>query len=57
MAGESSDALIFFGATGALAEPPREYQPGTWGPVDADRLIASSGGWHQPQPASAKRLS
>ena len=57
MAGESSDALIFFGATGDLAEPPREYQPGTWGPVDADRLIASSGGWHQPQPASAKRLS
>jgi glucose-6-phosphate 1-dehydrogenase len=38
-------------------EPPQEYQPGTWGPVDADRLIASSGGWQKPQPASAKRSS
>ena len=38
-------------------EPAHEYQPGTWGPVDADRLIARSGGWHKPQPAPANRAS
>jgi glucose-6-phosphate 1-dehydrogenase len=26
--------------------PVHEYQPGTWGPVDADRLTAEVGGWH-----------
>jgi glucose-6-phosphate 1-dehydrogenase len=24
------------------------YAPGTWGPAEADRLTASTGGWHQP---------
>jgi glucose-6-phosphate 1-dehydrogenase len=33
--------------------PPHEYDVGTWGPVEADRLIARPGGWHTPQ--SAKR--
>jgi glucose-6-phosphate 1-dehydrogenase len=26
--------------------PVHEYQPGSWGPVDADRLTAEVGGWH-----------
>jgi glucose-6-phosphate 1-dehydrogenase len=28
-----------------------EYEPGTWGPGEADRLMDRSGGWHKPQPA------
>ena len=27
-----------------------EYDPGTWGPVDAARLTADVGGWHAPTP-------
>jgi glucose-6-phosphate 1-dehydrogenase len=34
--------------------PPHEYQPGTWGPAEADRLIDRSGGWHRPQPRPAR---
>jgi glucose-6-phosphate 1-dehydrogenase len=30
-------------------EPPREYEPGTWGPVEANDLIASHGGWEDPK--------
>jgi glucose-6-phosphate 1-dehydrogenase len=26
--------------------PVHEYQPGSWGPIDADRLTAEVGGWH-----------
>jgi glucose-6-phosphate 1-dehydrogenase len=26
----------------------RPYQPGTWGPKEADALIAADGGWHNP---------
>ena len=26
--------------------PVHEYAPGSWGPVDADRLTAEVGGWH-----------
>jgi glucose-6-phosphate 1-dehydrogenase len=29
------------------ATPVREYEPGTWGPVAADQLIAADGGWHK----------
>jgi len=25
-----------------------EYEPGTWGPAEADRLTADVGGWHNP---------
>ena len=32
--------------------PPHVYEPGTWGPVEADRLIDRSGGWHKPELAS-----
>jgi glucose-6-phosphate 1-dehydrogenase len=28
--------------------PVHTYQPGTWGPIDADRLTAEVGGWHAP---------
>jgi hypothetical protein len=29
----------------ATSDAPIEYEPGTWGPAEADRLIAGSGGW------------
>jgi glucose-6-phosphate 1-dehydrogenase len=32
------------------ATPVHEYEPATWGPPEADRIIARSGGWHRPQP-------
>jgi glucose-6-phosphate 1-dehydrogenase len=32
--------------------PVHEYEPGAWGPAEADRLLASHGGWHQPWIAS-----
>jgi glucose-6-phosphate 1-dehydrogenase len=28
--------------------PVREYEPGTWGPSEADALAADVGGWHAP---------
>jgi glucose-6-phosphate 1-dehydrogenase len=33
--------------------PVCEYEQGTWGPSEADALIASSGGWHDPAPEAA----
>ena len=30
--------------------PVYEYQPGTWGPAEADKLTADVGGWHNPLP-------
>jgi glucose-6-phosphate 1-dehydrogenase len=32
----------------ADAPPVRRYQPGTWGPKEADDLIAGPCGWHDP---------
>jgi glucose-6-phosphate 1-dehydrogenase len=32
------------------ATPVHEYDPGTWGPAEADRLVAADGGWHNPEP-------
>jgi glucose-6-phosphate 1-dehydrogenase len=29
--------------------PVYEYQPGTWGPPEANRLASDFGGWHDPQ--------
>ncbi|HYK35678.1 glucose-6-phosphate dehydrogenase [Alloacidobacterium sp.] len=29
--------------------PAYEYEPGSWGPVEADALAADIGGWHNPQ--------
>lgn len=36
-----------------LDDPPpvRQYEPGTWGPAEADELIAEHGGWHRPDVA------
>jgi glucose-6-phosphate 1-dehydrogenase len=31
--------------------PLREYDPGTWGPAEADQLAADVGGWHNPEEA------
>jgi glucose-6-phosphate 1-dehydrogenase len=33
-----------------IGPAPRIYQPGTWGPEEANRVIASDGGWHAPAP-------
>ena len=27
-----------------------DYDPGTWGPVEADRLASEVGGWNMPPP-------
>jgi glucose-6-phosphate 1-dehydrogenase len=37
--------------TPILNDPPplHEYQAGTWGPVEADRLIDRASGWHKPE--------
>ncbi len=32
---------------------PHIYEPGTWGPDEANRLIAADGGWHAPAPITA----
>ncbi len=29
-------------------DPVRRYKPGSWGPREADTLIAKDGGWHDP---------
>ena len=33
-----------------LQAPPTvlPYEPGSWGPAEADRLVAGTGGWHGP---------
>jgi len=31
----------------------RPYRRGTWGPKEADAIIASDGGWHNPKPKQA----
>ena len=33
--------------------PVSEYEPGTWGPPEADRIARPLGGWHNPKPGSA----
>jgi glucose-6-phosphate 1-dehydrogenase len=30
--------------------PLFEYEPGSWGPPEVDRLLAPAGGWHNPRP-------
>jgi glucose-6-phosphate 1-dehydrogenase len=39
-----------------LSEPAscHEYQPGTWGPVEADRLTADFDGWIDPKASSGR---
>ena len=31
------------------ATPLFDYEPGTWGPMEADGLASEIGGWHNPQ--------
>src|SRR5690348_10886521 len=31
--------------------PVFEYEPGTWGPSEADKLIEGDGEWHDPEPS------
>jgi glucose-6-phosphate 1-dehydrogenase len=38
------------------ATPVCEYDPNTWGPVEADRIIAGDGGWRNPKPVADKAL-
>jgi glucose-6-phosphate 1-dehydrogenase len=33
--------------------PVFEYEPGTWGPPEADHIAAGGGGWHNPIPQEA----
>jgi glucose-6-phosphate 1-dehydrogenase len=35
--------------------PVREYEPGTWGPPEAEQLAASVGGWHCPECAEPSK--
>ncbi len=37
------------------ATPLYEYDPQTWGPVEAERIIAGDGGWHDPKPAAVEK--
>jgi glucose-6-phosphate 1-dehydrogenase len=32
------------------ATPPYEYEPGSWGPAQAESLATEIGGWHDPAP-------
>jgi glucose-6-phosphate 1-dehydrogenase len=34
--------------------PIRPYEPNTWGPPEADVLVAAEGGWHNPQVKEVK---
>jgi glucose-6-phosphate 1-dehydrogenase len=34
------------------AVPVHPYEPGTWGPAEADRLVADLEGWHNPSKVS-----
>jgi glucose-6-phosphate 1-dehydrogenase len=36
------------------ATPVHEYDPNSWGPIEADRIIAGDGGWHNPKPTADK---
>jgi glucose-6-phosphate 1-dehydrogenase len=58
----AGDGSLFTSAQAALAawkavdrvlvEHPRAmpYAPGSWGPREADALVAQAGGWHDPDP-------
>lgn len=37
------------------ATPVYEYDPHTWGPAEAERIIAGDGGWHNPTPAAIEK--
>jgi glucose-6-phosphate 1-dehydrogenase len=35
------------------SHPVYEYHPGSWGPLEADRLLAHRVRWHVPRPAAS----
>jgi glucose-6-phosphate 1-dehydrogenase len=37
------------------ATPIHEYDGGSWGPTEADQIIAGDGGWHKPGPSTASK--
>lgn len=37
--------------------PVHPYAPGSWGPAEADALVADVGGWHEPWVPSARHAS
>ena len=37
--------------------PVHAYEPNTWGPAEADQIIAGDGGWHNPEPTKAEALA
>ncbi|HEY1349605.1 MAG TPA: glucose-6-phosphate dehydrogenase [Ktedonobacteraceae bacterium] len=37
------------------ATPLYEYSPQTWGPAQAEGIIANDGGWHNPRPAALEK--
>lgn len=39
------------------ATPLHTYEPGTWGPREAERIAAADGGWHNPAPAATPTAS
>ncbi len=39
------------------ATPVYTYEPGTWGPSEADHLIAGDGGWHNPAQDALEKVS
>ncbi len=59
------DAMLFVRddaveAAWAIVDPiltndkaPHTYDPGSWGPTEADRLAANLGGWHNPEEPQA----
>ena len=36
--------------------PVHEYEPNTWGPIEAGQIIGRDGGWHDPRPIAEKSL-
>jgi len=38
------------------ATPVHEYEPNTWGPAEADQIIAGDGGWRDPKPVPEQTL-
>jgi glucose-6-phosphate 1-dehydrogenase len=38
------------------ATPAHEYEPNSWGPTEADHIIAGDGGWHNPKPTATKAM-
>ena len=41
---------IISGVRGVHIDPPTIYEPGTWGPPAAAKIVASREGWHDPKP-------